>query len=120
MRTLLSMVGFTVLASCSSLGDSKPETETIPSKGTVWVAKDFLGGVQCDLEHSYNPPDVQILLQDIGVPVFRTEVQPHLVCEGCHCPAYSASHYALIPRKKLHDAEQAGFMEKPLANFMEK
>lgn len=120
MRSVLSTAGFIVLASCSSLGNSKPETETISAKGTIWVAKDFTGGLQCDLEHSFTPPDVQILLQDIGVLVFRTEVEPHLVCEGCHCPAYSASHYALIPRKKLHAAKQAGFVEKSLVNFMDK
>lgn len=114
MRTYLLLAGLIVLTGCPSLDGYDPVAdERPPAKELVWVAKDFIGGAQCDPKNTYSPPDVERLLRRAGVPVFETEVEHYGVCGACLiCPAYAAAHFALIPQDKRPTAQQLGFAEK--------
>lgn len=90
-------------SSCSDLG-SEPEL--------TWVAKLFVGGIQCDTSSHYAPPNVEKILNDAGISVYGTTVEHHGVCAACGCPQYAAMHYALIGRQDLARAMQLDFQQK--------
>jgi hypothetical protein len=67
------------------------------------------GRRQCEPGEPYVPPDAKTLLAEAGVEVYETRMESLAVCEACSCPAYSALHYALVPKARLASARQAGF-----------
>ena len=80
---------------------------------SLWVAKDFAGGRQCEPTANYDPPDVKRLLEKAGIPVYETRVESLLVCMACSiCPDYAATHYASIQQNKAGVAQQLGFIPK--------
>jgi hypothetical protein len=80
---------------------------------SLWVAKDFAGGKQCEPTSKYDPPDVKRLLEKAGIPVYETRVESLFVCMACSiCPDYAARHYARIQQNKADIAQQFGFNPK--------
>lgn len=113
MRNCILIAGLVLLLGCPSLEGYDPAVESgDPTEETTWVARNFVGGAQCDPEDDYTPPDVGELLREAGVAVYRTQIVHHPVCAACIvCPSYAAAHFALIPVKKLPAAERLGFQE---------
>jgi hypothetical protein len=81
----------------------------LPDEEYIWIAKYFIGGKQCDPNDRYTPPDINRILIGKGIRVYKTEIEMHPVCEACGCPAYSATHYALITRDDVQKAIRIGF-----------
>ena len=80
---------------------------------SLWVAKDFVGGKQCEPTSKYDPPDVERLLEKAGIHVYQTRVEPLIVCMACLiCPDYAATHYARIQQNKAGVAQQLGFIPR--------
>ncbi|HKK94393.1 MAG TPA: hypothetical protein VJ925_13245 [Longimicrobiales bacterium] len=84
----------------------------------VWVSADYSGGRQCAPREDYSPPDTRRVLEEAGVTVEDTAILDHVVCSSCECPAYAATHYALVPTSDLASADSAGFAraEEPPAD----
>lgn len=75
----------------------------------IWVSQAFSGGQQCGTHDPYDPPDTEKDLEDAGVGVFETVTEMHAVCLACHCPAYSATHFAQIRVSNLDSARNLGY-----------
>jgi hypothetical protein len=73
------------------------------------VAKQYIGGKQCDPNDRYSPPDISKSLNRIGITVYKTEIEYHPVCLACGCPSYAAMHYASIAREDVQKAIRIGF-----------
>lgn len=98
---LIAVLGF---SGCQDLGDSNPEL--------TWVAKFFSGGAQCDTSSHYAPPNIEQILNQGGILVFRTTFEEYGTCLACGCPTYARMHYALIKKEDLARAEEIGFLLK--------
>jgi hypothetical protein len=98
------------LWSCEDIGVTNLLDETRPPDNElVWVGKVFSGGRQCTTD-MYAPPDTKRLLNQEGIAVFSTLVEPYAVCNACTiCPTYSALHAARIRKTQLAQAEELGF-----------
>jgi hypothetical protein len=84
--------------------------ETYPGdEYVIWISQHFFGGRQCDVNDTYRPPDSAALLRAQGIAVFEFDVEYHPVCAACGCPAYSATHFALINLDDLGKAQALGF-----------
>lgn len=102
-----------VFASCQVPSDlDYLEQIRPPDDQLTWVAKLYVGGWQCDPAGIFIPPDTKRLLNQAGISVFETKIEPHPVCAACTCPSYAATHYALIKKEHLTRAEQVGFEQK--------
>lgn len=102
----LALLFFTI--GCNSVnGGSRANISH--SDDLAWVAHQFTGGRQCQLDGPYTAPDTEILLANAGIEVYETRIETLAVCEACTCPAYSAWHYALIPKARQAAAQMAGF-----------
>lgn len=98
----VGLAGCEILGGGSGVGDGDGEF--------IWVAQDFTGGRQCDPHVPFDPPDTGQQLEDAGVRVIETAVEMHALCEACHCPDYSATHFARIPVSDLDAARIEGYV----------
>ncbi|MDP2208044.1 MAG: hypothetical protein Q8K98_04620 [Bacteroidota bacterium] len=78
----------------------------------IWVATLYVGGRQCDLNDSYTPPDVKLVLNEVGIRVYDTAIEYYAVCAACGCPSYAAMHFASISKEHLEQAEKLGFHQQ--------
>ncbi|MDI6802348.1 MAG: hypothetical protein QME58_00695 [Bacteroidota bacterium] len=101
------------IVSCREIsGPNSSEPIIQPVDELIWVATFYFGGMQCDPNDRYTPPDVKLVLNGAGIPVYETAIEYYPVCAACGCPTYSAMHYALISKEFLARAEQLGFQQK--------
>ena len=110
MKTVILMLGL-LLASAGCQQQTTNANEEEGSTQTLWVAKSFSGGRQCE-DDGYQPPDTRKLLEAHQITVLATATKPLPVCLACHiCPAYAARHLAQIPASQLTAAESLGFQQ---------
>jgi hypothetical protein len=113
MKSALSIIVALNLCflSCEDISNPISLNETPPPDAElIWVGKEFSGGRQCTRE-IYTPPDTKKLLNQVGIAVYATYVEPRPVCMACSCPAYAALHSARIRRNQLSQAEALGFRQ---------
>ena len=105
-KMLLSVSVLAVLFACTSVSGREAIKPDL-----VWVAKNFVGGKQCDATSKYEPPDVKRLLASAGITVYEMRIEFLMVCQACEiCPSYAATHYALIERNYISSAQNLGFL----------
>ncbi len=106
LRAALALLLFAGLAltGCRSV---QPDGE--PGADSAWVAQTFSGGVQCDPESDYEPPDTRALLEDAGVRVREVATEQLEITSVCGASAYAAIHYALIDAGDVEAALGVGF-----------
>jgi hypothetical protein len=107
MTTLLLVMGLLVLFGYPSVAAYEAVEPDLAS-----VAKNFVGGRQCEPASNYDPPDVKQLLGRAGIAIYETRIERLPVCAACSCPSYAATHYALIQRNDIDTARQMGFSPK--------
>ncbi len=109
MKTMVLVILTSTLAACLDIAISPSKRElSAPVGDLVWVGKSFVGGQQCGIE-SYSPPDTKQLLNSYGIAVEDVKIEYLAVCLACTCPAYAATHYALISEDQVDDAAGLGF-----------
>ena len=108
MKIFLILLSTMVLfIGCNKHNEVEPTEEQ-----KLWVSHLYSGGIQCDTSVSYKPPDVVVVLGEVGIIVFDTKIEGYAVCAACGCPTYAAMHYALIRAIDLSKANNLGFTQK--------
>jgi hypothetical protein len=90
-----------------------------PDHQLVWVSIFYSGGKQCNRADSYQPPEIKQVLNQSHIRVFDVKIEVQSVCEGCGCPQYAATHYALIDKAYLSKANSLGFVQNNPPNYLE-
>jgi hypothetical protein len=106
VRCCLILIAALLLTGCSP---AHPSAVAGPAD-QVWVAREYVGGKQCDPQEQYIPPDTRSLLQGAGIAVAEVRIEHHYVCMACGCPTYAATHYARIHRDSVEAAIRMGFV----------
>lgn len=113
IRVALASIAVLVLfTGCERVMDIlRPEATRPLGDELTWVAATFSGGRQCLPSEPYTPPDLKAILGEARVTVYETRIEHLAVCAACSCPAYAATHYALIKKVDLAKAQDLGFHE---------
>lgn len=108
---ILMLVAF---ISCREIsGPNNPEPIIPPVVDElIWVATLYVGGRQCDPNDRYTPPDVRLVLNEAGIPVYDTAIEYYAVCAACGCPSYAAMHFASISKEHLEQTKKMGFHQQ--------